>query len=60
MTYEYQNAAIRSAFTNEDILPKEKDLKISIGNRANLIQPHNNACSHVPTPRVDALLIVGR
>jgi hypothetical protein len=39
MTPEEQDAAIRTAFYNEDTMPREKELKTAIGKIRSLVLP---------------------
>ena len=54
MTAEEQNAAIRSAFANEDTLPKEKDLLDAIGKIPSLVKPTKEALLHAAAALIDA------
>jgi len=46
MSSEEQNAAIRAAFTNDDTMPKEKELKDAIGKMPSLVELHHKALLH--------------
>ena len=54
MTSEEQNAAIRAAFTNDDTMPKEKELKEAIGKMPSLVEPRNEALLHAAASLIDA------
>lgn len=55
MTAEEQNAAIRQAFTNDDTMPKERELRDAIGKtRPSLVHPREQALLHRAAALIDA------
>lgn len=55
MTAEEQNAAIRAAFTNDDTMPKERELREAIGtSRPSLVHPREQALLHRAAALIDA------
>ena len=55
MTAEEQNAAIRAAFTNDDTMPQETELRDAIGkNRPSLVHPRERALLHRAAELIDA------
>ena len=54
MTSEEQDAAIRTAFYNEDTMPREKELKTAIGKIRSLVLPRMEALEHAAAALIQA------
>ena len=54
MTPEEQEAAIRTAFYNEDTMPREKELKTAIGKIRSLVLPRMEALEHAAAALIQA------
>ena len=59
MTPEEQEAAIRTAFYNEDTIPREKELKTAIGKIRSLVLPRIKALEHAAAALIQAYATEG-